>query len=311
MTILVTGSEGLIGRFLSSELVGAGHDVRGFDIARNSDEDVRSEDAVRQALDGVEGVILLAAVSRVIWAEQDPQKCISTNVLALEMMLRLCLEQASRPWVLFASSREVYGTADSFPVHEDAPQKPMNLYARSKAHGERVVRAAAASGLNANICRLSSVYGCPRDHKDRVAMAFARAASKGGRIRMEGRDNVLDFTAVHEVAAGLTTLVEATAAGEEMPPIHFVSGKGTSLIDLAKIACQHSTHSLEIEEVPARNFDVAHFVGDPSRAEVLLGWKSQTEITEGLPALIYALSEQREHRAAKRTQEPATASWTA
>lgn len=286
MTILVTGSEGLIGRYLTQALEETGHDVRRFDIARSPAEDVRNAPAVGKAIHGVSGVVILAAVSRVIWAERDPARCTAINVDALGSIIRLCLEAKNRPWILFASSREVYGNAKQFPVAEDAPLSPINLYARSKVKGEAMIGAAREAGLTANICRLSSVYGCPLDHRDRVAMAFAQAASFGGTIRLEGADNVLDFTSVLDVARGLALQISATARGEKLPPIHFVSGEGTTLADLAGIACRNARNIVSLEETAPRSFDVPRFIGDPSRARALLGWKAGTGIQEGLPALI-------------------------
>jgi UDP-glucose 4-epimerase len=286
MTILVTGSEGLIGRYLTQALMDGGHEIRRFDIVRSPAEDVRNAVALRKAIHGVSGVVILGAVSRVIWAERDPARCTATNVDALGAIIQLCLEQKSRPWILFASSREVYGNAAQFPVAEDAPLRPVNLYARSKVKGEALIGEARDAGLIANICRLSSVYGCPLDHRDRVAMAFAQAASFGGTIRLEGADNILDFTSVQDVTRGLALQVSATAQGERLPPIHFVSGEGTTLADLAGIACRNARNIISLEETVPRTFDVPRFVGDPSRAKALLGWNAVTPIQEGLPVLI-------------------------
>jgi nucleoside-diphosphate-sugar epimerase len=286
MTILVTGSEGLIGRYLTQTLLDSGHEVRRFDIVRSPAEDVRNAVALAKAIHGVSGVVILGAVSRVIWAERDPARCTATNIDALSTIIRLCLEQKKRPWILFASSREVYGNAEQFPVAEDAPLRPVNLYARSKVKGEALIGEARDAGLIANICRLSSVYGCPLDHRDRVAMAFAQAASFGGTIRLEGADNILDFTSVQDVTRGLALQIGATAQGERLPPIHFVSGQGTTLADLAGIACRNARNIISLEETVPRSFDVPRFVGDPSRAKALLGWSAGTAIQEGLPVLI-------------------------
>jgi len=286
MTVLVTGSEGLIGRYLTQALVESGQEVRRFDIARSPAEDVRHAAALRKAIHGASGVVILAAVSRVIWAERDPARCTATNVEALGTIIRLCLAEKSRPWIVFASSREVYGNAEQFPVAEDAPYRPVNHYARSKVKGEAMIAGAREAGLTANICRLSSVYGCPLDHRDRVAMAFAQAASFGGTIRLEGTDNVLDFTSVRDVTRGLVSHVNATAQGERLPPIHFVSGEGTTLTELAGIACRNARNIVSLEEAAPRSFDVPRFVGNPSRAKALLGWQAETGIREGLPILI-------------------------
>jgi UDP-glucose 4-epimerase len=284
--ILVTGSEGLVGRYVTRRLEAAALNVRRFDLRRDKAEDVRDAASLATALNGVTGVLHLAAVSRVVWAQHDPSLCNSTNVMALLGLLRLCLERQTPPWLVFASSREVYGAKDNLPVNEDAQLAPINVYGRSKASGEYLVGLARKAGLVANTCRLSNVYGCRFDYPDRVAMAFAGVAVNGGAMNVEGGTSTFDFTAVRDVADGIFRLIEATAAGEHMPPIHFVSGHGTTLRELAQLAAAMAARPVRIEEAPPRNFDVSHFVGDPTRACGLLGWRARTMLSDGMAQLI-------------------------
>ena len=287
--ILVTGSEGLIGRHVSSALSASGHAVRRFDLGRSPIEDVRSSEAVARALEGVTGVLHLAAMSRVAHAETDPEGCHATNVEGLGKLLRLCLARRNRPWMIFVSSREVYGQQAVLPVSEDAALLPINAYATSKVQGERLIAQASVAGLQTNICRLSNVYGCPHDHRDRVTMAFAAAAVRGGVARVEGADCIFDFTYITDVADGLCRLVDATIAGERLPPVHFVSGRGTTLGALANLAKSVSAHPVQIIEAPARTFDVSRFVGDPARARALLSWQATTTVEHGLATLVRAM----------------------
>ncbi len=290
--ILVTGSEGLIGRHVVSVLLASGHAVRRFDLARASTENLRHSGAVELALEGVTGVLHLAAVSRVARAEMEPEFCHQTNVEAFGELLRLSLAQQSRPWVIFVSSREVYGQQAVLPVQEDAVLSPVNVYAASKVEGERLTAQASSAGLLTNICRLSNVYGCPHDYGDRVAVAFAAAATWGGVARVDGSDCLFDFTFIADVAEGLCRLVEATVAGERLPPVQFVSGRGTTLGGLARLAKGISAHPVDIVEAPARTFDVSRFVGDPTRTRALLGWQATTQIEDGMALLVRALQQQ-------------------
>lgn len=266
--ILITGSEGLIGRHLADRIEEAGVAIRRYDIRGTVREDIADRNTLAAALVGVQGVVHLAAVSRIVWAERQPERCRALNIRALHVLLDLCLKRDTPPWFVFTSSREVYGNVKQLPVSEDEDAKlqPMNTYARSKCEGERLVQCAREDGLLANIFRLSNVYGCPRDHRDRVAVAFANVAANGGVMRIEGAANTFDFTAVKDVAEGLWQAVRATMAGELLPPIHFVSGRGTTLLDLAEIAVKHARGPVKIEEVPARDYGVGRFVGDPALA---------------------------------------------
>jgi nucleoside-diphosphate-sugar epimerase len=288
--ILITGSQGLIGRYLGAVLEASGREVRRFDVARDPAEDVRDPSALARALQGVEGVIHLAAISRVARAQAAPVECEATNVTALGHLLRLCLERSTRPWVIFASSREVYGEPERLPVCEGAPLAPLNVYGRSKARGETLMARAAEAGLVANVCRLSNVYGCPLDHADRVVMAFAGAAARGGVMRVDGPRCCFDFTAVGNIASAIALLAQATAAGDRLAPVQFVSGRGTSLMDLALLARSFARAPVTIAEAPARAFDVGRFIGDPSAAAERLGWKATTPLEEGVKGLVAAMA---------------------
>lgn len=283
--ILVTGSSGLIGTALREELEHHGVATRAFDIARSVTEDTRNEQAVANAVDGVEGVVHLAAVSRVVWAQRDFHLTEAVNVEALRSLLRLLTRAKARPWVIFASSREVYGEQAVLPVQEDAELAPMNIYARSKVMGETLITEAREAGITANIARFSNVYGSTADHADRVVPAFAQAAALGGRLRLDGPENMFDFTHVDDVARGLALHIEATRSGEKLPPIHFLTGVGTTLRRLAAIAIRNADHPPEIEIAPSRSYDVARFTGDPSRARALLGWGAGIDIETGFARL--------------------------
>lgn len=284
--LLVTGSAGLIGRRIVSLLRAAGHDVREFDFRKCPSQDTRNHQEMRRALVGVTGIIHLAAISRVVWAERSPALADEVNVEALRGLLELCAENDNRPWLIFASSREVYGEQHLTPVAEDAQLLPLNHYARSKVAGENLVNNAREAGLNTAICRFSNVYGCIDDHPDRVMVAFARAAALGGEIRVEGGENTFDFTHVDDVALGLMQLVELVAPGERPPPVHFVSGTSTSLTELAELAIKQARQPVQIKSAPARTFDVGRFRGDRARAQAILGWTSRTSVEDGFSALV-------------------------
>ncbi|MDI1280673.1 NAD(P)-dependent oxidoreductase [Brevundimonas sp.] len=283
--ILITGSSGLIGRAISDRIQQSGGKVRSFDIRDTPDQDIRNGEALQAAMEGVAGIIHLAAVSRVVWAQRDPELAWATNVDALTGLLDSAGRQPHHPWIVFASSREVYGEPEALPVPETAPLRPLNVYARSKVAGEQLIQAAQARGVTAAIARFSNVYGCIEDHADRVVPAFARAAATGGSVRVEGADNMFDFTHIDDVARGLNLLVDATEAGHALPPIHFVSGHGTTLRQLAELAARVSPGQVDGQTHPSRNYDVARFRGDTALAAQLLGWKAAIGIDEGFRLL--------------------------
>lgn len=288
-SILVTGSEGLIGTAVCELLAKSGYRVERVDL-RSSDlgqkGDVRDEALMQERMRGCRGVVHLAAISRVADGESDPELCWQTNVIGTEVVMRAAASMPIRPWVLLASSREVYGEPAQLPVREETPMRPVNVYGRSKAAAERVALAWRRSGVDTAVVRLANVYGATNDHPKRVAPAFARGSVDGGVLSVCGRENTFDFTHLDDVALGLLSVVEALQAGEVLPPVHLASGLSTTLGELAEIAARLGGSRAKIAEVPAPPYNVSRFVGDPGRARELLGWQARVKIGEGMHRLI-------------------------
>ena len=239
-------------------------------------------------MSGCTGVIHLAAVSRVVTAERHPETCWSTNVVGLRTVTDAALRHPDpRPWLIFTSSREVYGQPERLPVDEEAPLRPLNTYGRSKLIGECVVDAARAEGLRTAILRLSNVYGSTHDHADRVIPAFVRAAVQAGELWVNGLDHTFDFTHVEDTVRGVACLAERLTRGlPAPPPINLSTGEPTTLGDLAAMTVALAGGKASIRSGPPRSFDVDRFYAKPSRAFEILDWSPHVSLREGLARLI-------------------------
>lgn len=293
--LMITGGLGLIGTALNNSLLEAGVSSEIFDIGgKTSDDtygDIRDIDALRDRMARCDGVVHLGAVSRVVSSEQDPPACWATNIEGTRNVLQAAAQVPAgrRPWVINASSREVYGHPATLPVAEDAPLKPVNVYGRSKAAAEALTIAARSAGVVTAIARFSNVYGTIEDHHDRVIPAFCRAAATGSTIHIEGAAHTFDFTWVDDVADGLFSLCRAVSAeAGAFPTVHFVSGRATTLGELAEIARSAGRAETKIVHHAPRTFDVSEFYGDPRRAEELLGWRALTTLEAGVERLVGA-----------------------
>ena len=288
--ILITGSSGLIGTALGKALRSLGHATAGLDIRGRSIDrgDIRDRSDVRRAMHACTGIVHLAAISRVVWGERNPSECWATNVDGLSLVIREAERSSLRPWVIFASSREVYGRAESLPVAEDAPLHPVNVYGRSKAEGESIVAEAATRRMRTAVVRLSNVYGSTADHEDRVVPAFARAAATGGEIRIEGGMNSFDVTHLDDTVSGFLAMFEAIVHRwtARLSPIHLVTGHATTLQGLASLAKNFGRGEVSLVEAPPRAFDVSHFCGSPLRASTVLGWTAKVRLHDGLARLV-------------------------
>ncbi len=288
MKILVTGSKGLIGSALEHALKQLRIEVLGFDIKHpESYGDILDMSLLTPKVNQVDGIVHLAAVSRVIDGERNPQLCWKTNVEGTQNVTEAALASEKKPWIIYASSREVYGEQDTLPVKESAVCRPLNIYGESKWEAEKIVGEASQKGLITSVVRFSNVYGSIHDHIDRVVPAFCRAAALGSSIQIEGRDSLFDFTYIEDVVQGLLALINLLNQTEEsLAPIHLTRGVGVSLEEIAHIAQTASSFPLSIVEKPPRSFDVSNFYGDPARAKNILNWQAAVSVEEGMKRLI-------------------------
>lgn len=286
--ILVTGSSGLIGTAICRHFESLGHEVRRFDIAdqQGGFGDILAPADLDVAMKDCTGVVHLAAVSRVIWGERDPAKCGETNVLGTRNVLERVALSDQRPWIIFGSSREVYGQSSVLPIAENAPLHPMNQYARSKVDAELAVKHAIEAGVRGAILRFSTVYGSTADHADRVIPAFCRAAIENFPLKVEGTSNSVDITHVTDVADSILNVASSLSEGKSLEPMHLATGLGTTLEDLAHAIVRIGQSNSEIITAAPRDFDVANFVGDPKLAQTQAGWKPKISLETGLQQLI-------------------------
>lgn len=295
--VLVTGSLGLIGSLLVRELTANGIKVLELDNRAPRHQlnhgDVRDPLLLQQLVKNCRGIIHLAAVSRVVWGEQDPQLCWDVNVNGTQNILETAYQAPHNPWVIVASSREVYGQQTSLPVTEDANLIPLNIYARSKVAGENLVNQYRAQGLTTAILRFSSVYGHSNDYADRVIPAFCRAALLNNPLRIDGFNNVFDFTHVKDTVAGIIQVMQKlNAQVNNLPPIHFTTEQGTTLLQVALLIEKILGRKISYQEAPVRTYDVHRFYGSGQRAENLLAWKANITLEQGLADLLQQFQKQ-------------------
>lgn len=149
MHVLVTGSEGRIGRHILDRLIADGHQVTGFDRkaqdqeSRSVDRYVQAEmtdvDALRTATDGVDAVIHAAAAMS--WSDADAQLLYDVNVSGTRALLE-AVSGARLQRFVFVSTGEVYpeNLPMRLPIDEHHPTKPVSHYGMTKLLGEELVR---------------------------------------------------------------------------------------------------------------------------------------------------------------------------
>ncbi len=229
----------------------------------------------------------LAAVSRVVEAEKNKHNCIETNFKGTKYIAEATSENPDC-WLIFASSREVYGEQKSFPVSENAELLPYNIYGFYKLEAERVVRKNVRKNC---VLRFSNVYGNEYDIGGRVIPAFVRGAMKGEELVLEGGNQIIDFTYIADTVSSIKKCMELLQSGKMTEDtIHILPGVQNKITDVIDIL-REMGFSFTVRKNPPRNYDVQQFIGNPAHRKEILGDEAFVSLKEGIRRLVSVYSE--------------------
>jgi GDP-4-dehydro-6-deoxy-D-mannose reductase len=240
--------------------------------------DLLDADAVRRAVADADPdrVFHLGALASVGRSWQDARATLVGNVEMTLNVLEAVRAEAPAARLLHAGSGEVYGAPERLPVDEDAPLRPRNPYATSKAASDLLTgQYADTHALQAVRTRAFNHAG-PGQSDDyvvgtltrQVAEAEARGASEVV-LRTGNPDSRRDFTHVRDV-------VRAYAAAVELEPgvYNVASGRTASVRDLIELLASATDLRLrhEVDPERVRPNDVPEVRGSAQRLAEASGW---------------------------------------
>src|SRR5512143_3431980 len=295
---LVTGGAGFIGSHLAEELLRRGERVRVLDnfssgkranLSKHDrleivEGDIRSQDTVKRAMNGVEYVLHQAALPSVQRSVIDPSATNEVNVSGTLNLLLVARDEKVRRFV-FASSSSVYGDSPTLPKHEDMAARPLSPYAVSKLAGEAYCLAFHnVYGLPTVALRYFNVFGPKQDPTSEysaVIPRFITALLKGRppTIYGDGQQSS-DFTYIENVVqANLLACEREEAVGQAM---NVACGERYTLLDLHKDLCEIIGVKCGPIFQPARSGDVKHSMAAIDQARDLLNYRPEVGWYEGL-----------------------------
>ncbi len=229
-------------------------------------------------------------MSRVVVAQNNHEECIRTNVNGTRVVLE-ALNEASGikiPWLIFGSSREVYGEPKQLPVSETFEKKYVNIYGDSKIQGENMFyEFAKIHNSSAVILRFANVYGNQFDLLDRVIPRFIKAIFQEEELTIEGGEQIIDFTHIDDtVDTIIKTIKYVESSSQIVDDFHILPGIGWSLYDAITYIESHLGKKAVIKVNKKRNYDVEKFIGNPTKIKNVLGSRSFLSLSEGLKLAI-------------------------
>lgn len=304
--VLITGGLGFIGSSLAHELVEAGADIvlvdslvpeYGGNIANISGiedsahvnvSDVRDEHSLRRLVERREIVFNLAGQTSHLDSMSDPFTDLEINSRAQLAILEACRQHNPGVTIVFASTRQIYGSPQYLPVDEQHPISPVDVNGINKTAGEWYhLLYGRVYGIRVAVLRLTNTYGPRmrvRDARQTFLGWWFRLILSGEELTIYGDGSQRrDFNYIDDVVrAFLLAAVREEASGRVY---NLGSREVVSLRELAELLVDvNGSGSFRLVPFPEdrKAIDIGDYYADYSKIERELGWSPQVGLAEGI-----------------------------
>jgi UDP-glucose 4-epimerase len=302
MRMLITGGAGFVGSHLCEKYTKEGHtvlcldnfmsgnlmnirhllDYRNFKLVKG---DIRDYDLLERIMRDVEVVFHLAAQVHVDRSYIEPRLTWEVNVMGTQNVLEIArLHDASK--VIYASTSEVYGSAQYVPIDEKHPLDAPHPYGASKVAADRMCHAYNQTyGMNIAILRLFNIFG-PHQRDlgyGGVISIFARRVLTGMPPVIYGNGaQTRDYTYIADAVRAYDMVLNRKEPLTE--PVNFGSGKDVTVMELANkiIELCGKSDTIKPVHVEPRIGEVNRLIANAAKAKKLLGWQPEYSLEEGL-----------------------------
>ena len=266
MNILITGSNGLIGKSLTDLLIKNNNKVINLDkntFKKNTNKkkleiiklDILNKKKLLSRLKNkkLDMVIHLAAFLGVKKTEESEVKCLDVNIDGTRNVLELSkLLKVKR--IIFASSSEIYGAGYKKLMKEADQPTPKSSYGISKVVGEAYVKAYYQKhNIEYNILRFFNIYG--RDQRDDFVISkFVNNIKRNKDLNIYGNGKQIRcFCHINDAVFGIHSVIKKGKKntiyniGNNFEPI--------SILNLAKKIKNISGKEVKIKKIPFSKSD--------------------------------------------------------
>jgi GDP-4-dehydro-6-deoxy-D-mannose reductase len=272
--VFVTGGTGFAGRHLLALLPDAVSPSR-------SELDLLDAGAVRAAVREASPAVVfhLAALASVRRSWEAPAETLTGNVAMTANLLEAVRLEAPEATVVVIGSGEVYGPPSSLPVQEDAPLRPQNPYAVSKAACD-LLAGQYADAFGIQVVRMRPFnHAGPGQSDDYVVGTLTRQvaeAEAAGRdevlLRTGNPDSARDFTDVRDVARAYLAAASLDGGAYNVASERAVTVR--DVIELVRSATRLPVRH-EVEPARMRAHDVPEVRGSAARLRDATGWQPE------------------------------------
>jgi UDP-glucose 4-epimerase len=285
-TILITGSEGFIGRKTAIHMKQLGYKVFTTDLRESKyswDHRVADLSNVNCWADfqdlSPDLIIHLGAQVDVRDSFINPTNDLLINAFGTLKLLEYGISKGITNFVYINSGGAIYGAGQELPTRETQNDFPISPYGATKLIGESYVRILCSQfNVNWTSLALSNCYGPVTDHGKGVIYEFCKAVDSGEMAVINGKDVTRDFIYVGDVLRAIELAVKEPVNSR----VNISSNSETSLGDLYSEVCSIKKVQENCRYRDPAPGEVLRSRLDNSLARELLGWEPITSLKEGL-----------------------------
>lgn len=304
--ILVTGADGFIGSHLVESLVRLGYNVKAFTLYNSFNKwgwldsldksvlseievfagDIRDPYGVKNAMEGCDSVLHLAALIAIPYSYHSPDTYIDTNIKGTLNVL-----QAARSLnverIIHTSTSEVYGTARFVPITEDHPLQGQSPYSASKIGADQLAYSFYTSfELPVITIRPFNTYGPRQSARAVIPTIITQLANGLDVLKLGSIHPTRDFNYVQDTVDGFIAALKAENAFGET--INLGSNFEISIGDTVNVIAELMNKSITIEtddkRLRPKDSEVERLWADNKKAADLIHWKPKYGGLEGFKA---------------------------
>jgi len=297
--ILVTGGGGYIGSVLVPELLRMGHivtvidnfmygqhsllDVANMKTLTVVRGDARDEALMKKHISGKDFIIPLACIVGAPACDRDPAKARSTNLEAVELILKLRTPDQK---IIFPNTNSGYGRMAQGVAFcdEKSPLDPISLYGKLKVQAERELLEAG----NAITLRLATVFGAsPRMRMDLLVNDFVyRAVTDRSNLIFEGHFK-RNYIHVRDVAKAFMHAMDHFDEMKNEPYNVGLSEANLSKLELCAAIKKQIPHFVFVESEIGKDPDQRNYIVSNTKIEAT-GYQPGVSLEDGIAELIKA-----------------------
>jgi UDP-glucose 4-epimerase len=291
LRVLVTGSQGFVGRHVMTYLLGHGFEPIGTDVSAGADVvgSIVDTSFVNDKLSRLdfEAIVHLAGIADIKKTIEDPYSCYQVNCFGTLNALELAVKKGVKRFH-YASSANVYGAPKKNPVSEEHVMDPRVPYDYSKVVGENFAMSYfKTKGVPVSITRAWLLFG-EFDHPSRAVPFFIRKCLKNEPVGLfnSGKDVTAPSHAANFAKLVAKILERDAAVGRAF---NFGGAEKLSIRELAERVKRLTKSKSELQMLPPRSpAEEEPQVSYPSteRMKKLLGYDYELSVDEGLKRTI-------------------------